>query len=241
MKLLHYKNDTTLLFISGMFAGSWTWERCHEKIIGNHILVEEPLMGISNNIEELIDVIALQLQHIPSPVTVVGNSLGGYIALALAAKVPEKVDQVLISGSAGFNETRADIQDCLSRNKIPQLAEKLISLIFYDRNKMPKEDEAKFIAGLDENLRSLLKLLRECNQIDASHLLKKISCPVHALWGEYDVISPFNNAKEILDKYGVSSTVLSNSGHSPMYESPEAFADWVNQCLTNKTLLTQAA
>ncbi|MFT6221462.1 MAG: hypothetical protein ACJA0C_000865, partial [Candidatus Endobugula sp.] len=53
MKLVHYKNDTSVLFISGMFAGSWTWDKCHEQIIGNHILVEEPLMGISNKVEVL--------------------------------------------------------------------------------------------------------------------------------------------------------------------------------------------
>ncbi len=241
MKLIHYKNDTNILFISGMFAGSWTWARCHEKIIGNHMLIEEPLMGISNNVNILIEVLSKQLREIPDPVTVVGNSLGGYIALALAEQVPEKVDQVLISGSAGFSKIHLDIKDCLSREKVPQLAQRLVDLIFHDSSRMPKEDDSKFIFDLQTHLRNMLGLFRGCNQIDAEDLLKNISCPISAFWGEHDIISPFSDAKPVLEKYGVTCTVIPDSGHSPMYESPEEFAEWVNQCLIDRGNVTQAA
>jgi pimeloyl-ACP methyl ester carboxylesterase len=241
MKLVHYKNDTPVLFISGMFAGSWTWDKCHEQIIGSHILVEEPLMGISNKVEVLVDVIAERLQSLPSPVTVVGNSLGGYIALALAERVPEKVDQVLISGSAGFSKMHLDIKDCLSREGVPKLANRLADLIFYDRSKADLEHGDKFIADLQCYLRNMLGLFRGCNRIEASTLLPDIHCPIRALWGEFDMISPFSDAKITLENYGVDCTIVPDCGHSPMYESPDIFADWVNQCILENKSIRKAA
>jgi 2-hydroxy-6-oxonona-2,4-dienedioate hydrolase len=241
MKLVHYKNDTSVLFISGMFAGSWTWDKCHEQIIGNHILVEEPLMGISNNVEVLVDVIAERLQSLSKPVTVVGNSLGGYVALALAERVPEKVEQVLISGSAGFSKIQLDIKDCLSREGVSRLGNRLAELICYDKSKALPEDKEKLIADLTAHLRNMLGLFRGCNQVDASALLPKIHCPVRALWGEFDIVSPFSDAKPVLEKYGVDCTLVPNSGHSPMYENPDIFAEWVNQCILESRSLKKAA
>lgn len=241
MKLVNYRNEKSVLFISGMFAGSWTWEKCHEKIIGNHILVEEPLMGISNNVGVLVDTIANRLEEFSEPVTVVGNSLGGYVALALAERVPQKVEQVLISGSAGFSKIHLDIKDCLSREGVPRLGDRLAELICYDNSKALPEDKERLIADLTAHLRNMLGLFRGCNQVQASDLLGKIHCPVRALWGEHDVVSPFDDARGVLEQFGVESTLIPRCGHSPMYESPEIFAEWVNQCLLDSGNFVQAA
>lgn len=240
MKLVHYKNES-ILFISGMFAGSWTWDKCHGKIIGNHILVEEPLMGISNNVEVLIEVISEKLHNLPTPVTVVGNSLGGYVALALANRVPEKVEQVLISGSAGFSKIHLDIKDCLSRDGVPKLGQRLAELICYDQSKALESDKVKLIADLTAHLRNMLGLFRGCNKVEASNILENINCPVRALWGQCDIISPIEDALPVLEKYGVDCLVIPDCGHSPMYEMPETFANWVNQCMEEYRALSKKA
>lgn len=241
MNLIQYNNSNDILFISGMFAGSWTWKKCRKGITGNHLLVEEPLMGISNNVYELVDLISERVNTLPSPVTVVGNSLGGYIALALGAKAPKKIDQVLISGSAGFSKVHLEIKDCLSKQKAPILSARLIDIICYDKSAANDKDRARLAADLTANLRNMLGLFRGCNEIDSSDVLKEISCPVKAFWGENDIISPFSDAKPVLDKYGVESTILQKCGHSPMFERPEEFSNWVNKCVIEHRGLSEIA
>lgn len=241
MKLIQYNNENAILFISGMFAGSWTWSKCRKEVIGNHLLIEEPLMGISNSVYDLVDTIAEKVSSLPYTVTVVGNSLGGYVALALAERLPQQVDQVLISGSAGFSKVHLDIKDCLSKEKIPVLGQRLADIICYDHSKALQEDKERLIADLTANLRNMLGLFRGCNEVAAAEVLGRIDCPIKACWGEYDVVSPFDDAKPILDKHRVDCTLLKNCGHSPMYECPKEFADWVNKCVTEYRRLSEIA
>lgn len=231
MKFINHNNQTSILFISGMFAGSWTWKRCHRQVIGNHYLIDKPLMGISRSVSEIVDEITEQLLSLPNPTTVIGNSLGGYVALALAAKAPSKVEQVLLSGSAGFSKIHLDIKDCLSREKTPELANRLANLICHDKSKALQEDKQLMADDLSTYLRNMLGLFRDCNRIEAGQIFKDVTCPVRALWGEYDVISPLEDAEPTLRRFGVDTTVIPNCGHSPMYETPEIFASWVNRCI----------
>jgi hypothetical protein len=87
----------------------------------------------------------------------------------------------------------------------------------------------------------MLGLFRGCNKIEASTLLSKIHCPVRALWGDSDRISPFSDAQATLEKYGVDCTMVPNSGHSPMYDSPDIFEEWVNQCILENRSFNKAA
>lgn len=242
MNFLHYNNQQHVLFISGMFAGSWVWERSYKNILGHHWLIEEPLMGISNKVDVLIEVIAQKLRDLPEPVTIVGNSLGGYLAMAMAEEVPEKVNQVLISGSAGFSKIDADIKDCLSKQLAEKLGNRLADLVCYDKTKATVEDRRRLANDTRSNLRNMLGLLRACKQIDATDLLKNISCPVKALWGEHDIIAPFEDAQNVLERFNVEYTIIKDCGHSPMHETPKEFAEWVNQCLLEQeSLIAKAA
>lgn len=238
MKLINHENQGSILFISGMFAGSWTWEKCHTKIVGNHYLIDQPLMAIDYSIDTIVNKISDHLETLPaSPLTVVGNSLGGYVSLALAAKMPDRVDQVLLSGSAGFSKIHLDIKDCLSTQKAPALAQRLADLICYDKTKAQQEDKVRLGNDLAKHLRNMLGLFRGCNQVDAAEMLAKVHCPVKALWGRNDIISPLEDAEPVLKRFSVDTTVIPNCGHSPMYETPDEFAYWVNQCIVDRQLM----
>ncbi|MGS2716594.1 YqiA/YcfP family alpha/beta fold hydrolase [Eionea flava] len=106
-------------------------------IIDNHYLIDLPLMGISNDIDQILDVVSDQVMAISGKITVIGKSLGGYIALALAERLLEKVEQVLISGSAVFSKIYLDIKGYLSPHKTLELANRLIDTICYDKTVYP--------------------------------------------------------------------------------------------------------
>ncbi len=232
MNFIQSNNAKTVLFISGMFAGNWIWNRCHGNITDSFkLMIEEPLCAISNNIDELTTQICEHLDSIPEPVTIVGNSLGSFIGLRVAQHSPKKVKQVLISGSAGFGDVGLDVR--LSRDKADEIAKYLMNLICHDKNMVSEEDTQKTADSFRNNLKNIVGLIRESNSADGEELLKSIKCPVHAVWGAQDIITPPNEVRSIFENLGLSFELLENCGHSPMYERPEEFADWVNQRLAS--------
>lgn len=241
MKLIQYDQNNQVFFISGMFAGSWTWDRCRKGVLGKHIFVQDPLMAIGGDVFKIIKILSNELAKLDQPVTLVGNSLGGYIALALAKHRPEKVKKVIISGSAGFSKLHLDIKDCLRRNKVQMLSERLESLICYKEQKNCEKDRLQATQDLSTYFRNMLGLFKCCNMISSAEMLNGIKCDVKAIWGDKDIISPYDDAKNILQANSVETIIIKDSGHSPMYESSVEFANAMNEFLTEDYCAIEAA
>lgn len=241
MKLMKYDQSNQIFFISGMFAGSWTWERCRQGVLGNHIFMQDPLMGISGDVFKIIDMLSAELRKLDKPVTLVGNSLGGHIALALAKHNPQNVEKVIISGCAGFSTLQLDIKDCLSRQKTLQLSQRLADLICHNKSKANEADRERMAKDLKAHFRNMLGLFKGCNLVSSADTLKDVQCEVKAIWGDQDIVSPYSDAADALNKHGVESIILKDTGHSPMYESPIEFANALNLFLTGESYTEQAA
>lgn len=232
MRLVHYKNDTPVLFISGMFAGSWIWDRTYKHITNSHkIMIQEPLCALGNNVDKLTTEIISYLNDLSAPVTIVGNSLGSLVGLNVACHAPSKVEQVLISGSAGFGKVNLDIR--LSRGEAENISRHLMGLIFHDKKMIDEIGTLKTAESFSKNLRNIVGLIRDSNMIDGETLLSRVQCPVSAIWGGQDIITPFDEIEPIFEKLGIPFYLINGCGHSPMYEKPKEFAQWVNKCLVD--------
>lgn len=233
MKLIQYSNQHTLLFISGMFAGNWIWDRCHTQINNSHqLIIEEPLCAISNNVETLTDKIGEHLITCSTPVTIVGNSLGSLVGINLARRFPNKVKQVLISGSAGFGDVNLNVR--LSRDKAENIARYLMNIICHDKSRVSEVDILKTAENFSQHLRNIVGLIRASNMANGEKLLQEVACPVRAIWGEKDVITPLEHVKPILERLNIPCDVVKNCGHSPMYERPQEFAQWIDKLLNQQ-------
>ncbi len=227
MKLIRYNNAKTLFFISGMFGGSWIWDDTHEKIPNSqHLLLEEPLCKIGSKIDSISTSIVEEISPLGSPVTLIGNSLGSLIALNVAKIAPSRVERVIISGSAGFGEVNLNFK--LSPHNAYEIAKYLVELICHNQEKASDEVTQKTAESFKDNTRNIARLMRESNMTRANDILEKVRCPVNAIWGENDRITPIDSARSTFEKFNIPVKLISECGHSPMYEKPDDFAQLVS-------------
>lgn len=231
MNITKYENTNTLFFVSGMFAGGWMWQEVIEKIpnASHSFIMDDALCQIGSSIKEISEEIVQELEKIDSPVTLVGNSLGSYICLYVATLVPHKINRVIISGSAGFGEISLPIR--LSQYQSYAVAQKLIRLICFDKNKAAHNVINRTSDNFRLNFKNILKLIRESNSLKVDQLLLDIQCPIHAIWGRDDIITPVSNTIDTFSRFDISLNIINQCGHSPMFEKPDDFASLVNSYL----------
>ena len=176
-------------------------------------------------------------------VTLVGNSMGGAIAVQVACSRPDMVDKLVLVDAAGFG-TKANIAFRLV--SIPFLGERLIRssrkatqnvlrTLFHDPSLVTEEmiDFALEIAGRPGYRESFLTTVRSVlsfrgakgtfvqSTLDSAHRLR---CPTLVVWGRQDKLLPIQDAH-------IAASVIPNAklelldacGHCPQLEHPEAF------------------
>ncbi len=230
MKILTFNSSNDVLFVSGMFAGGWMWmNTCPQIANAVHHVIDEPLCYIGGSVEDITDEIVREVKRIGRPLTLVGNSLGGLVCLHVARLVPDQIKQVVISGSAGFGEARIGIT--LDRYDPDNMAEQFANLILFDRSKVTSEVKSKTAESFNSNFRNIVRLMREGNRLKAEDVLSSVLCPVHAIWGRNDLITPYAETEGVCEQFNISLDFIDDCGHSPMYEKPDEFAKIVNGIL----------
>ena len=166
--------------------------------------------------------------------TIVGNSLGGWTALAFALAHPEKVERLVLVGSAGYSFDRTSgpkltREMMLALNPATLAAQKqTLSLIFY--NKMMITDqvaEQAFVAKLRSNNgytvnQFIDSFLRGEDFLDGK--LGAIKVPTLLVWGREDALTPLASGQALAkDIAGSELVIIDRCGHVPQIECAGAF------------------
>ncbi len=211
-----------------------------------------PAMGIAANadvLEELLDAVAAQ-----SPVTVVGHSLGGGIALELALKHPERVGALVLVGSvgvagslSGFDRLLAVplLGDGILRAGVATLRRGLIAATHLSEHHpgarvahmvsvLPTVQAAIGIDGrpmVGRSRQSFLveqrALLAETPEIERS--LCRIAVPTAVLTGASDRVVPVSAARSLAVRVPGAELVVIAGGHLLPFDQPEKIAEVVRR------------
>lgn len=181
----HSNTGTPLIFVSGLFAGDWMWEstiaHLNKKKKYTIIQMIPPLAALGGTIEvlreRLLDIITVNQQAV-----VVGNSLGGLLALDIAARWPEHVLALVVSGAPGMGSVNLGIG--LPKKGDKEWFLRLASKLFVDHNRISKDDiERTAIFFSDKrNFINMVRLARNADDYNIKPLLPKIRCPVLLVW-----------------------------------------------------------
>lgn len=157
-------------------------------------------------------------------VHVLGNSLGGHIALLFALDNPSKLASITLTGSSGLFESAMGTS-FPQRNNYEYIKQKTEDT-FYDPKTATKElvDE---VFGIVKDRNRAIRIIATAKSAIRHNLgdnLHEIKAPTLLIWGQQDKVTPpFVGDKfhELIDTSKLY--FLDECGHAPMMERPEAF------------------
>jgi len=157
-------------------------------------------------------------------VILLGNSLGGHIALLHTHLYPENVKALVITGSSGLyeNSMGGGYTKRSDYNVIKQKAEE----VFYDPAIATKEivDEVYETVNDRGKLIKTLALAKSAIRHNMAKELPKIKTPSCIIWGKNDNVTPPNVAEEFNALLPDSDLFwIDKCGHAAMMEHPEEF------------------
>jgi pimeloyl-ACP methyl ester carboxylesterase len=172
-----------------------------------------------------------------APAVVCGNSLGGHVALELALSHPGWVEGLILTGSSGLFE-RSFTQHVPHQPTAAYVRERMEE-IFYDPSLVTPEwvESIRRIVTTRRTALRVLQVARAAKRHNVEDRLSQIRVPTLLVWGKDDRITPIEVAERFHNRIRGSQFVsLSNCGHAPMLECPEAFNALVGEWLVETRL-----
>ena len=157
-------------------------------------------------------------------VNLLGNSLGGHVALLHVLKHPERIKSLTLTGSSGLFEN--GMGDSYPKRGDYEYIKNKTELTFYDPKTATKElvDEVYGIINNRIKAIKIISLAKSAIRNNLGEELNQIKQPTLLVWGNNDTITPPFVAREF-NKLIPNSELyfVDNCGHAPMMEVPDEF------------------
>jgi 2-hydroxy-6-oxonona-2,4-dienedioate hydrolase len=157
-------------------------------------------------------------------VNLLGNSLGGHVALVHVLKNPQRIKSLTLTGSSGLFEN--GMGDTYPRRGDYEYIKKKTEVTFYDPAMATKElvDEVFEITRNRLKVIKIIALAKSAIRHNLGDELKNIQVPTLLIWGNNDTITPPFVAREFQSLIPNSELhFIDKCGHAPMMERPEEF------------------
>ena len=153
-----------------------------------------------------------------------GNSLGGHVALVHILRNPERIKSLILTGSSGLFEN--GMGDSYPKRGDREYIRKKTQLTFYDPS-LATEDLVNEVFEITNNRLKVIKIIALAKSAIRNNLgdeLKEIKQPACLIWGNNDTITPPFVGKEFHRLLPNSELhFVDKCGHAPMMEVPEEF------------------
>ena len=157
-------------------------------------------------------------------VHLLGNSLGGHVALVYLLKHPERVRSLTLTGSSGLFEN--GMGDSYPKRGDYEYIKKKTEITFYDPATATKElvDEVFEITRNRLKVIKIIALAKSAIRNNLGDELAQIKQPTLLIWGNNDTITPPFVAREFNRLIPNSELhFIDKCGHAPMMEVPDEF------------------
>ncbi len=219
-----------VILLHGLFGDLSNWRNVIDEFSPTHRVIVPRLPLYSTPIsrerlDNLVDYLDnfVETSNLQNCV-VMGNSLGGHVALLYAWKRPDRVKKLILTGSSGlfensFNGTFPRVKDYnYVRNRVENT--------FYKKEVVTWElvDEVYHTLQNRFKVLNIIALARAAQRHSVAEVLPDITVPTLLLWGRQDEITPARVALDFHQRLLNSKLVLlDNCGHVPMMEQPGQF------------------
>jgi len=221
-----------VVLIPGMFGQPSNWQHQLEHLSDGYrvITLDLPLFdpsftecsvhGLGDYVRRFLDWAGI------ARAVLVGNSLGGHVALDVATRHPSRVRAMVLAGSSGLFER--GFERGVPTKPDRAWIENRIREVFCHESSIPagQGDEIERIVQSRANKLRILQWAKSAKRTHMGQSLSQIAAPTLLVWGKQDHITPLDVAVEFLRGIHHSDLVLLNEcGHAPMMEHPARFTE----------------
>lgn len=230
----------TLLLLHGLFGALSNWAGVINHFKSNYRVII-PLMpihdmpikeagceGLTEFIEGFVDFKGLKT------FSVIGNSLGGHVALIYTLRHPEKIQRLILTGSSGLFEN--SMGGSYPKRGNYEFIKERVEYTFYDPKTASKElvDEVFEITNSIPKVMRIIAIAKSAQRNNMAKDIVHIKAPTLLIWGLNDTITPPEVGHEFNQLIkGSTLRFIDKCCHAPMMERPDEFntilTEWLNQ------------
>jgi pimeloyl-ACP methyl ester carboxylesterase len=157
-------------------------------------------------------------------VNLLGNSLGGHVALVYTREHPEKVSSLILTASSGLYENA--FGSSFPRREDKEFIRQKVAVTFFDSKHATDElvNECFEVVNDRNRVLRILALAKSAIRHNMAKDLPHMKMPACLIWGKNDTITPPEVAEEFHQLLPNSSLFwIDECGHAPMMEHPQTF------------------
>jgi len=229
-----------LMMLHGLFGALSNWEAVVARFAPKYRVIipmlpiysmpikEAGLEGLRTFVENFVDTMKLD------NMIIMGNSLGGHVALLYTLKNEAKVSSLILTGSSGLFENA--MGGSYPRRGSYDYIKDRVEYTFYN----PSVASEELVSEVFETTRSIPKCMRivaiakSAQRNNLANELYQIKVPTLLVWGLNDTITPAMVAHDfnrLIQKSKLK--FIDHCCHAPMMEHPEKFNAIVEDFLEN--------
>lgn len=163
---------------------------------------------------------------------VMGNSLGGHLAILYALAEPERVESLVLTGSSGLYESA--FGSTFPRRGSYEYVKERTEAVFYDPAVATKELIDEIFDVVNDRSKALRVLMTAKSAIrhNIADKLHNIKAPTLLIWGKQDDITPPEAAEKFDELIENTQLIfIDECKHAPMMEHPERFNELLDNFL----------
>jgi pimeloyl-ACP methyl ester carboxylesterase len=228
---------TPVVLIHGMGGSSDWWRRNIDALAREHLVVAVDLIAsgrgrrsvLPPNLDDVASILTRWIGAFDEPVHIVGNSMGGHIAMHVVAQRPDLIRSLTLVNSTGIPFEIAPGAH-VANAVFPVGALSFGRILARDA----------FRSGPATIAYAFARLLLD----DARELMRHFNLPALVVWGERDPLVPLKYGRQIAGTIpNARLVVIPKAGHVPMWENAEAvnkaLLDFLRQADANATTSNQ--
>ena len=250
-----------ILLLHGLGASLEQWEWSQPGLSSRHEVVALDLPGFGRSqspprdqfgLDHMVNLLGGFIDAMGwQSATVIGNSMGGLLAISMALNLEGRVSRLVLTGSAGLGRDlgwplRVAWLPCLGEAILPfmklrPLVHYSLRRLFSDPSRLP--NRMVDVSAYNYKRRSIrsnflhairigVSLSGQRDSINFRDQLDKIRVPTLLIWGREDGVMPLEHGKIAHQLIaGSKLTVIDDCGHVPQIEHPGRFVDEVEHFL----------
>jgi pimeloyl-ACP methyl ester carboxylesterase len=227
-----------LLLLHGLFGALSNWDKVirhfsqtHRVIIPMLPILDCPIKsatieGLTEFVEKFVEIIKIK------DLTLLGNSLGGHIALVYTLRNPKDVKKIVLTGSSGLFEN--SMGGSYPKRGDKKYVEERVRYTFYNPDTASQEliDEVFEITNSIRKSLNIVSIAKSAQRQNLAKDIEGLPIPTLLVWGLNDTITPPNVAHEFNRLLPNSELrFIDKCGHAPMMEHPEKFNEYLDEFL----------